>query len=159
MNTVFAQNYQECFTSGSFLSMIRLSTLEFKLHNSHELKGTHFCSEFCCPVRQPYQARSAKSKQCFDSSQYGPVILSQPVGTVGSHHLSLRARWRLNRRQIAPEIRHVQFSIQDSSSPWVGKIPWRRKWQPTPVFWPGEPHGQWSLVGYNPWSCTESDND
>ena len=35
--------------------------------------------------------------------------------------------------------------------PWVGKIPWRRKWQPTPVFLPGESHGQRSLVGYSPW--------
>ena len=34
--------------------------------------------------------------------------------------------------------------------PWVGKIPWRRAWQPTPVFLPGESHGQRSLVGYNP---------
>ena len=33
---------------------------------------------------------------------------------------------------------------------WVGKIPWRRKWQPTPVFLPGESHGQRSLVGYSP---------
>ena len=33
-------------------------------------------------------------------------------------------------------------------SPWVGKIPWRRKWQPTPVFLPGESHGQRRLVGY-----------
>ena len=33
---------------------------------------------------------------------------------------------------------------------WVGKIPWRRKWQPTPVFLPGEPHGQRSLAGYSP---------
>ena len=32
--------------------------------------------------------------------------------------------------------------------PWVGKIPWRRKWQPTPVFLPGESHGRRSLVGY-----------
>ena len=31
--------------------------------------------------------------------------------------------------------------------PWVGKIPWRRKWQPTPVFLPGKSHGQRSLVG------------
>ena len=37
-------------------------------------------------------------------------------------------------------------------NPWVGKIPWRRKWQPTPVFLPGESHGQRSLVGYSPWS-------
>ena len=34
---------------------------------------------------------------------------------------------------------------------WVRKIPWRRKWQPTPVFLPGESHGQRSLVGYSPW--------
>ena len=33
--------------------------------------------------------------------------------------------------------------------PWLGKIPWRRKWQLTPVFLPGESHGQWSLVGYS----------
>ena len=34
---------------------------------------------------------------------------------------------------------------------WVGEILWRRKWQPTPVFSPGESHGQRSLAGYNPW--------
>ena len=41
--------------------------------------------------------------------------------------------------------------------PWVRKLPWRRKWQPTPVFVPGESHGQRSLVGYSPWGCKESD--
>ena len=36
-------------------------------------------------------------------------------------------------------------------NPWVGKrLPWRRAWQPTPVFLPGESHGQRSLVGYSP---------
>ena len=35
--------------------------------------------------------------------------------------------------------------------PWVRKIPWRRKWQPTPVFLPGKSHGQRSLGGYSPW--------
>ena len=34
---------------------------------------------------------------------------------------------------------------------WIGKIPWRRKWQPTPVFLPGESHGQRKLAGYSPW--------
>ena len=34
---------------------------------------------------------------------------------------------------------------------WVGKFPWRRAWQPTPVFMPGESHGQRSLAGYGPW--------
>ena len=40
---------------------------------------------------------------------------------------------------------------------WVGKIPWRRKWQPTPVFSPGESHGQRSLAGYSPRGRGESD--
>ena len=35
-------------------------------------------------------------------------------------------------------------------NPWVGKIPWRRKWHPTPVLLPGKYHGQRSLVGYSP---------
>ena len=33
---------------------------------------------------------------------------------------------------------------------WVGKIPWRRMWQPTPVFFPGESHGERSMEGYSP---------
>ena len=41
--------------------------------------------------------------------------------------------------------------------PWVRKILWRRKWQPTPVFLFGESHGQRSLAGYSPWGCKESD--
>ena len=36
-------------------------------------------------------------------------------------------------------------------NPLVVKIPWRRKWQPTPVFLPGKSHGQRSLVDYSPW--------
>ena len=41
--------------------------------------------------------------------------------------------------------------------PWVGKIPWRRKQQPTPVFLSGDSHGQKSLVGYSPQGCKELD--
>ena len=42
-------------------------------------------------------------------------------------------------------------------NPWLRKIPWSRKWQPTPVFLPGKPHRQSSGVGYSPWGCKESD--
>ena len=41
--------------------------------------------------------------------------------------------------------------------PWVGKIPWRRAWQPTPVFLPGKSHGQRSLMGYSPWGPKDPD--
>ena len=43
----------------------------------------------------------------------------------------------------------------DLALTWVGNIPWRRKWQPTPVFVPGKSHGLRSLVGYIPW-CHKS---
>ena len=44
------------------------------------------------------------------------------------------------------------------SIPGLGRsIPWRRKWQPTPVFLPGESHGQRSLVSYSPRGREESD--
>ena len=42
-------------------------------------------------------------------------------------------------------------------NPWVRKNPWRRKWEPTPVFLPGGFHWKRSLVGYSPWGLTESD--
>ena len=41
--------------------------------------------------------------------------------------------------------------------PWVGKISWRRKWQPTPVLLPGKSHGWRSLVRYSPWGHKELD--
>ena len=42
-------------------------------------------------------------------------------------------------------------------NPWVGKIPWRRKCQPTPVLLPGKSHEQRRLVGYSPWGRKELD--
>ena len=41
--------------------------------------------------------------------------------------------------------------------PWVGKIPYRRKWQPTPVLLPGKSRGLRILVGYSPWGRKELD--
>ena len=44
------------------------------------------------------------------------------------------------------------------SNPWVQKIPWRRKWQPTPVLLPGKSRELRSLVGYSPWGCRVGHN-
>ena len=58
-------------------------------------------------------------------------------------------------------VKNLPASAGDSGDsgfyPWVGKIPWRRKWQPTPAFMPGKFYGQRSLVGYSPWGCKEPD--
>ena len=48
-------------------------------------------------------------------------------------------------------------SLPASFSPLVGKIPWGRKWQPTPMFLSGKSHGWRNLAGYSPWGCKESD--
>ena len=40
---------------------------------------------------------------------------------------------------------------QTQVNPWVGKISWKKKWQPTPGFLPGKSHGWRSLAGYSPW--------
>ena len=52
---------------------------------------------------------------------------------------------------------HTVIPFDRDQGFWVQKIPRRRKWQPTPVFLPGESHGQRSLVGYSPWCQKESD--
>ena len=54
-------------------------------------------------------------------------------------------RWWLRGKESACQSRRCRFN------PWVRKIPWWRKWQPTPVFLPGKSHGQKRLVGYSLW--------
>ena len=57
-----------------------------------------------------------------------------------------------NRELLLVKIVSYQpFNTEYVFSLWVGSIPWRRKWQPTPVFLPGTSHGQRNLVGYSPW--------
>ena len=53
-------------------------------------------------------------------------------------------RWS-RRKEFACQCRRLGFN------PWVGKIPWRRKWQPTPVFLSEKSHGQRNLAGYSLW--------
>ena len=59
--------------------------------------------------------------------------------------------WWLRGLSVCPQCGRPGFD------PWIGKIPWRRKWQPTSVFLPGESQGQRSLVGYSPWVHKELD--
>ena len=51
----------------------------------------------------------------------------------------------------------LQLCRRPGFDPWVRKMPWRKKWQPTPVFLSGEFHGQMTLAGSSPWSRKESD--
>ena len=61
--------------------------------------------------------------------------------------------------QMALVVKNLPANAGDirdmGSTPELGRFPWRKAWQPTPVFLPGESHGQRSLVGYSPWGRKE----
>ena len=58
---------------------------------------------------------------------------------------------------VTQMVKHLPAVWETGFDPWVRKIPWRKKWQPTPVLLSGKFHGWRSLVGYSPWGCKESD--
>ena len=58
---------------------------------------------------------------------------------------------------IGKEKKGLPCNAGDAAS--IGKIPWRKKWQPTSVFLPGKYHGQRSLAGYSPWDCKRVGQD
>jgi len=54
---------------------------------------------------------------------------------------------------VIKNLTEMQGTQRCGFNPWVGKIPWKRKWPPTSLFFPGKFHGQRSLVGYSSWGC------
>ena len=68
-----------------------------------------------------------------------------PVDTSCKSYFSI-PKWHSGKESSCPCRRHKRCRFD----PWAGKVPWRRKWQPTPVFLPGKFRGQKSLVGYSP---------
>ena len=69
----------------------------------------------------------------------------------GGWAIFLAITWWLRWYSVGLQCGRTRFDL------WVGKIPWRRKWHPTPVFLPGKSHGWRSLAGYSPWGCKQSD--
>ena len=69
--------------------------------------------------------------------------------TNNNHYTEVRLGllWWLSGKELACQRRRCGFN------PWVGTIPWRRKWQSISEFLPGKSYGQRSLAGYSPWSC------
>ena len=79
----------------------------------------------------------------------GLHVLGCKTGENGSCRPHGLPRW-LSSKENACQCRRRRLD------PWVEKIPWRRKWQPTLVFLPGKSHGQKSLAGYSPRGAKES---
>ena len=99
--------------------------------------------------------------------EWQPTLVSLPGEAHGGRSLEGHSPWggrELDTTESLTLSLEVQM-IKNLSAlqetwvyPWVWKIPWRRKWQSTPVFFPGEFHGHSSQAGYNPWGGRIPDN-
>ena len=93
------------------------------------------------------------------SSSKGSYWSRDPIDSLLLSHLGGHGRYQsllislfLNVTSLLAQIKTVHLKCRRPGfDPWDGKIPWRREWLPTPVFLPGEFHGQRSLAVYNPW--------
>ena len=79
------------------------------------------------------------------------IILHSSSVNIQQNSVHYSPRW-LSGKESACRCRRCK---RRRFSPWVQKIPWKRKWQPTPVFFPGKFYGQRSLTDYSPWGCKE----
>ena len=93
-------------------------------------------------------------------------LMQPPQGRLGSPRVYMRNRHF--RTLCLPAITHTTSLVaqtvknlpamqETECDPWLGKIPWRKEWLPTPVFLPRELPGQRNLVGYSPWVLRQSD--
>ena len=98
------------------------------------------------PTALPFNAATHPITTGFFSP---PPGLPQPGTTASPHRLPPSVPWRI---VYMYSIKNPPANAGDErdTSPWVRKIPWSRKWQPTPVFSPGKFHGQRNLAGYSP---------
>ena len=116
-----------------------LSTVIFittSLRNCEDAKEVISISSLCCDF-------SVVSLQCQPLCLNSEIIIQLPTQLGDTVVKNLPAN--------AGDARDCRFD------PWVGKIPWNRKWQPALIFLPGKSHGQRSLAVYSPWDHKESD--
>ena len=100
-----------------------------------------FCGCLFLKLSKTLKAEALEYTLIF-KSPYMPRSIEQTVGFL----------------QVALVVKNPPANAEEMwFDPWVEKSPWRRKPQPTPVFLPGEFHGQRSLAGYSPWGRKESD--
>ena len=97
------------------------------------------------------------TENILSEGKQGAGRVRQPRGRVRGRVLGKRAG------QLALVVKNPPANAGDVKRcgfiPWVGKIPWRRKWQPAPVFLPGKSFGRRSLGGYSPWGRAHKKRD
>ena len=96
--------------------------------------------EICMQVRKQQLESDMEQRT---GSKFG----KEYVKTVYCHCAYLTYAEYIRASLVAEMVKRLSAMQETWVHPWVGKIPWRRKWQPTPVFLPGKSHGPWSLPG------------
>ena len=126
-----------------------------------QLLSVPFPSSTIClgEKRYPISLRDVQWSQV--SRKVTPVLGGGGGGALspwpGKLPILLRPMWYLKHLRASLEAQTVK-NLPAKGETWVGKIPWRRKWLPIPVFLPGESHRQRSLAGYIPWDCKVGHN-
>ena len=110
--------------------------------------------EWICLYRRT--RRWGQTQQISELGQHGRIMhfspkLSQNVWKLGKRDFNFRVVHWLSGKEFTCQCRRHRFNLR------VGKIPWRRKWQPTPALLSGKSQRQRSLVGYSPWDHKETD--
>ena len=92
-------------------------------------------------------------------------LILEPTALVSSgslwEMLNLRPYLRFTKLELALDSKKKKKNLPSMQEtcfdPWIGTIPWRKEWQPTSVFLPGESHGQRTLADFSPWGHEEMD--
>ena len=135
-----------------YVDQCRLQALQFSVHLIDLLSILLICNDFARIQKAVVNQRSSRSPnsdqdlflvQVWIWCKFGPKRFGPSWGFLGdASDKDLACQYKRKRKRC-------RFD------PRVWKIPWRRKWQPTPIFLPGESHGQRSLAVYSPWGHKE----
>ena len=98
--------------------------------------------------KSSWSSRSGRGAAVYQASTCTPSFHGTPVPSLPCGH---------NQSKGSNCMLGKSSSLDSRFNPWVRQNPWRRTWESTPVFSPGEFHRQRSLTGYSPWGCKESD--
>ena len=114
-------------------------------------QGRASCHVLSSPVEGPASEdlRPAASRRCWNSRE--ALGRAGPGGHLDGHPMRVDTPGGLDGKESACN------AGDPGSVPGLGTFPWRREWEPTPVFLPGESHGQRNLTGYSPWGPKELD--
>ena len=123
-----------------FIDFLTISSLYF-YKNSRRARGCSFYFNFT--IKYISTCSPELLLLCF-CGLHSIHFLFKKIFALSTFHL-LPYSMNFGASLVAPRLKGLP-----GLDPWVGKIPWRKKWQPTPVFLPGESHGRRSLVGYSP---------